>query len=89
MTEIDEDACSLNLRTFSRKLKKKLNERKAQTGKPLCRQIIEIVADHFEKEPSTQDVQRGEIQHFEWTFDMNRPLRLPTRLARRRSPLRP
>jgi hypothetical protein len=51
MIEREEETGSLNLRTFRLKTKKALNERKALTGKPLCRLVDEIVTAYFENDP--------------------------------------
>lgn len=83
MSESDQDTCSLNLRSFSRSLRKKLYERKVRTGKSVCRQLNEIAAAHFEK--STQEVQRGEVQRVRYMiWHLDWPLPPRTRLARRR-----
>ena len=87
MSERDEETCSLNLRTFRRKTRNALYERKAQTRKSICRQVDEIVANHLEleKEARALEARRGEVVHnISWVWNPDRPLRLPTRRARSR-----
>ena len=50
MIEREEETCSVNMRTFRLKTKKALYERKAQTGKPVCRLVDEIITAYFESE---------------------------------------
>jgi len=68
MIEREEETCSLNLRTFRRKTKKALYERKALTGKPVCRLVDEILTAHFEKDPSTFEMRLEEVRRLAEEF---------------------
>ena len=68
MIEREEETCSVNLRTFRVKTKKALNERKALTGKPLCRLADEIIAAHFENDPSTLEMRLEEVRRLAEEF---------------------
>jgi len=68
MIEREEETCSMNLRTIRLKTKKALNERKALTGKPLCRLVDELVTAHFENDPSTLEKRLEEVRRLAEEF---------------------
>jgi hypothetical protein len=68
MIERDEETCSVNMRTFRRKTRDALRERKALTGKPVCRLADEIIAAYFENDTSTLEMRVEEVRRLAEEF---------------------
>ena len=68
MIEREEETCSVNMRTFRRKTRNALYERRALTGKPVCRLADEIIAAYFENDPSTLELRLEEVRRLAEEF---------------------
>jgi hypothetical protein len=68
MIERDEETYSLTLRSVRWQTIDALYEAKAQTGKPICRLVDEIVTDWVEKHPSMLQMRLEEVRRLAEEF---------------------
>jgi hypothetical protein len=64
----EEETYSLTLRSVRRATIDALYERKALTGKPVCRLADEIITAYFENDPSTLELRLEEVRRLAEEF---------------------